>query len=327
MTLPVVEKTWQFDLNRTVLGATGVTVYAKPTLRAIKDRLKAFGTLPATVSYSCGGAAPVAGAAADGVDRWAADADVVHVAAAGTAHSWMVLNLVGMGTPTPQLLIDCIGSTSSHFAEFFFSPSGAFTGGTTLNRPTAADEYKINYRTNWLQAASATNVRLHLWQSTDGACRRVAVMYNNFLTSLWILDNLKNPRGGTASPYLCTVIGSSGPSTDTGTFTEMFANYSLFVKNSSSVGTAGLSCEGVSTGGLGAIQTSADDIDASWPILPIGVFSNTAGARGRYGQVFDLWYGSTGNANGQEFDDAGGKVLGQLGHLLFPSNGLTLAIA
>lgn len=326
MSLPTIEKTWQFDLNRTVACAGASTTYAKPILRAIKDRWKAFGTLPATVSRSCNGT--TAGTLADGVDRWAADADIVPVSAAGTAHSWMVINLVGMGSPAPQLVIDCIGSTSSQFAEFWFSPSGAFiTGGTTLNRPTATDEYKINYRTNWVQATTSANVRLHLWESSDGACRRVAVMYNNFLTSLIILDNMKNPRGGTASPYLCAAIGSSGTAASTGTFTEMFAAYECFVRNSTTTGTASLTCEGVNTTGLGAEQTSADDIDSSWPVLPIAVFSNTSGARGRYGQVYDLWYGSSGNSSGQEFDDAGGKVLGQLGHLLFPSNGLTLAIA
>jgi hypothetical protein len=49
----------------------------------------------------------------------------------------------------------------------------------------------------------------------------------------------------------------------------------------------------------------ANSLDGSWPMAPIGLYSATASNIGRHGELFDLWYGATTRANGDQYPSTG----------------------
>jgi len=145
----MAEKTWGQKWNYATTTAT-----TQQQQRNIIWFLKAFlrgdsgvGSPPTlglwTVYYSCDSA--VAGSADDQVDRWGTTFDNTKVVrnSAGSAHSWFVLkspsNFGVSGNGPYYLIIDYVGSDDYH-ADFIYSKA-APTGGTTLVRPTATDEF------------------------------------------------------------------------------------------------------------------------------------------------------------------------------------------
>jgi hypothetical protein len=91
-------------------------------------------------------------------------------------------------------------------------------------------------------------------------------------------------------------------------------------------GQASFTCETSNSNTLGQEQTAIDDFDGSWAVLPCGVYCDQTGARGRYGQLYDLWLGSTTITMADDYDQTGNKTLGQLRDLIVPSNGVTLQV-
>jgi len=82
-----------------------------------------------------------------------------------------------------------------------------------------------------------------------------------------------------------------------------------------------LTCESYESfgGSLGEKLTGANDIDSTYPIMPIGIYSRTAGNRGRHGFVYDLWWGLQ---NVADLETYGGSALfAQFSDLIFPWNG------
>ena len=166
MALPVLAKTWQFQVNGTLPMLPGSKALIQNTalVFAIKNGLVGFGTAPWVVRYSCNSV--TAGTAGDGVDRWATVANLVWNNA-GAAHSWMVLRQTGIHSTYEILLsLEPLSSTNLIVAQ---SDVG-FTGGTTTARPTATDEYILG--TANMTPSILTTIRTHFMQSTDGAKSR-----------------------------------------------------------------------------------------------------------------------------------------------------------
>lgn len=137
------ELTWASDVNRTVADQSTGQRLGQWELWYIVESLKGsiggFTSGLWTTYYSCNGT--TAGTANDGVDRWGTTftaANLVRVAAAGSAHSWFVLKSPSDLGPV-YLIVDYVGGNDST-AAFYFSKS-APTGGSTTARPTATDEW------------------------------------------------------------------------------------------------------------------------------------------------------------------------------------------
>src|SRR5512136_2332318 len=175
MTLPTKVKTWQYNVNQD-LNTLGVALTDRQRLlRTIKNSLIGFGAAPWTVQGSSNSVA----AAMDGVDRWAADANLVW-ANAGVAHSWIVLRQTGIGA-TFEMCID-LSSISPRVLSCILAVGGSFAGGTTLNRPTAGTELDVS-PTRWFKGDDALtfSCALHVQQSNDGAITRVGVFDGGIL--------------------------------------------------------------------------------------------------------------------------------------------------
>ena len=168
MTLPTIEKTWQFNVNRNVGALSSNTQVNKQLLLDMKNMLIATSSLgtwtnaagatitptnPWTVRYSCNGT--TAGTAGDGVDRWQSLSDMNPGQMTGVnsltsaARSWIVLkNTTLDGGGNFQVLFDWLSDTnlgSTFWGDYgscvmYVSRTAGFTGGTTTSRPTATDE-------------------------------------------------------------------------------------------------------------------------------------------------------------------------------------------
>lgn len=321
--LPTLEKSWQYVVNQSFGSGSGY----RSALRAIKNAMIGFASSPWLVGYSCGfnGTIQVAGTPGDAVDRWNADAALVWLA--GGVRSWIVLTQANI-TSGFQLLIDLnAGSTAYSTASFYVSPSAGFTGGTTSARPTATDEIAISgvVGTGWGPATTSAS-RIHVAMSTDGQCTRIFVCSGNIVGGMWILDRIKAPRAGIALPFVAGVVSNSG---GVNVVTKANLNDVQALRGKFSTTIAGLYMTGEGANGLlvGGLVSTADDIDSAYSVSNIGLLSTTSGARGRFGQLFDLFWGSSGPTNGDDYDETSNMVLAQMRDVLHPAGGVVWATA
>jgi hypothetical protein len=149
-----------------------------------------------TVVKSCDGIS-----VATGSNLW------VNQASIGT-HSWIQIQNVLTGV---QYVISCSvrGAGAGGWTEFlrYVSVHGSFTGGTTLARPTAADEFESNnpVGSDWLGTGpTPANPQFYsyVWSSTDGALTRIAWMFNGKLCAWWQWDQVQFPSSGAWVPWV-----------------------------------------------------------------------------------------------------------------------------
>lgn len=155
-------RVWNHDLNYAIVGATLLAQYQDFIFR-IKQWYLAAGW---TITRSCDSAA--AGSVGDGVDRWIASTNIV-VAAAGTAHSWIIFQSPA-GTSRIFALIDCADATPAtpDTISYVEAPTDFGVAGTTLNRPTNAQENAITNVTI-LSSTSVVPRTFHGWRDDQGS--------------------------------------------------------------------------------------------------------------------------------------------------------------
>ena len=296
MAVPSVVKTYQFAVNN--LSPGGIEHdRARELLLQIKNILCGFGTLPWDVDYSCTGS--VAGSVGDGVDRWTLYTDLLW----GTgAHSWSVLNLPG----GQQLLLDTdFGTTTCEDCNILISPSGAFTGGDTSNRPTATDEQAIIISTasgavlDWSGTATngtlaAGDVRIHAWHSTDGTHTRLALFRSDICVSFWEFGIMADKRTAQTSGFYAGILVNINASTPASVFLSSYTMDVLWRYTWSAGGTAYRLR--LLTLGIGnqpwteqATAAVAEEWDGDLHVTPLVLWCDTVGARGFKGTVVDMW--------------------------------------
>jgi hypothetical protein len=327
MSLPTKDKTWLYNVNQDA-GGTGVVLSDNQNcMLKIKNALIGFSSVPWTVWGSCNGAGVFGNN--DGVDRWAAIANLVWAAAASN-HSWIVLEQAGLGGA--QMCID-LSNAGSSIITLSWSPGGQFgaggsggTGvdGTATARPTAGDELNIISATTWGGNSAAYYTKgLHVMQSSDGQCTRVLLCMANVCSGVWFFEKAKNPITAWTAPYFAGAAGSAA-SAEVVTYVNWNDSarvYTRYPTGTTSVGYYMTSAfYGAAT--VGENQTYPDDNTLEWPMNSIGLASLTATHRGgRKGEVFDLWWGSTAPQIGATYPEDGTKQFAQFGHLIFPWDG------
>jgi hypothetical protein len=68
-----------------------------------------------------------------------------------------------------------------------------------------------------------------------------------------------------------------------------------------------------------------NDFNGEWPITTIGLTSQTAGAVGRHGQLFDIWFGSD-FLHGKTYPNTLEKQFAQFHNIVVPWNGEGICI-
>lgn len=333
MGLPTLNKTHQFRPNVAVPAQGSALASNRRILRLIKDALTTTTSwvddtntpvVPSnmwTVRYSCDSV--TAGTVGDGVDRWAADSNLVW-ANAGSAHSWIVLRQAAINS-TFEILISCEGiSVNGNILTIYKSPSAAFSGGTATARPTAVDEQVVLNNTAWGGAGSIdTSTVFHVMKASDGQLWRIISCVANAPNTLWIFDKAASLIGGSwANPCVSLAIGSANTNV-------------CSVANIATAGSAPFAGRGVSAmtlwgtieaykstpSVLNSAQNSPNDLSGTYPFLGIGLVSETASNRGKHGYLIDIWWGLQSVNTGDNYPDAGSPPnyqFAQFGHLIFP---------
>lgn len=330
MSIPTLDKTWQFDVNN-VYPATGVVAdELKIVLLAIKNKLKGFGTLPWTVV----GSSDSVTAGIDATDRWTTTANIVF---GGTPFSWIVLKQTGL-LANFQILLSCnVSGSDERRLTSYLSPNAGFTGGSINARPTATDEAIMSTGTgngigSGYGGGATYNRIVNVLQSTDGQCTRV-IIYGSSGTpvALWMFDKLKNPVSGLTYPAVGCILSASTSSPSVPLYANL--NEVNYVASSTPGGAAlaMMTTEGrayYDGGGfqhadpLGTWWTSPGDLNGKWPIFPVAIHNyDGGGSKGRLGTLFDFYGGSASVASGNSYPANGTFLAAQVGHFIHPWNG------
>ena len=334
MAIPKLKKTWQFSVNNYLAASGNLVTDFQKLMFAIKGLLIGTGTRPWTV-VSSSDSASVANS-----DLWVASTNLVW-GMVGSVHSWIVLKQANILSnfqvcialnPNAGWAPDPI----QQGIRVAVSPAAGFTGGTTLTRPTATDEIVIkdgswlgsNNTGYWFYPYAGSFSRVvHAIVSSDGACTRIIMHGSGTAYSLWLFDALA--EAPTEMPYPFVV--------------DMWADMSNAsrlryvdlndVPNAHGTYPGGarldyyLTAEGYNSSTIGELLTVVNDLSGQWPLMGVGVACEQAGAHGRLGSLYDLWWGSTGVGEGNTYPNDGTRAFAQFGHLVFPWSGVIPTIS
>lgn len=339
MPLPAFIRTWQFQVSQ-VIAASGVALTTGRNLMlAAKNSMLGAGawtdaanaatasTNNFAVDYSCDGV--TAGAAGDGVDRWAINTDL-DWAVSGSAHSWTVLKQTALAGGTLYVCVD-LNSASVNQASVVISRAG-FTGGTTTNRPTATDEVVVLSVANWGMSSADAAQNLSVEKSADGKATRLIFVRGGWAVGLWFFEE---PSTGLAwtQPLFAYAFGTSttAPASSQFVFANFYtaANFFSIVATKPLKGTLSTPVYATATTLVLGTQAVPNDINAEWPLMQVsGLIKDTYtynsaimdGVKGRIGSMVDLWWVPTTLAEGDKMPAAGTVNIWILGDLAFPWN-------
>lgn len=338
MSLPVLSKAWQFDVNQVISGDGEDMERVSRLIYAVKSSLvERIGARPGvaspwTVRRSCNGVT----ASTD--DLWV-DAQSIIWGDDNTPHSWIILAQPGI-SPDTELCFDA----NHERLGVIWAPHGFDDNGTLTTRPTSPSEVAIDpdASENALSKALLRRVSIrgdqgqtaaeltstseepdaivHVMQSTDGECTRIVMCSMNQVGWVLLFDKPRNPVVNWPVPAVMldsleySVLDYSKlQSTDT----PLLRGYGVEpMKMYMSTESFGLPATAI-----GAQMLGPNDFDGNWPLTPIGVASLDAGQRGRHGELFDLWFGSVGANSGDTYPGDGTRQLVQFGHMVFPWDG------
>lgn len=330
-----ITRTWHWGINRYANNGSAVAtaLSQQRLLRVIVDLLLGTGTwidaagspvVPTgawTCRYSCDGT--TAGAAGDGVNRLTTDAKVVW-AAVGAAHSWIVLRQPGIVPgQNVEICIDCTNATTTNLT-IIVSPSAGFAGGTTLNRPTAVDEYTALNTTVWGAGSANLTGTVHAMISADGAATRIFITRINQLQGLWMIEAPTDAAANWVGPIF-SYFASSTNGITVATLSNTVNARPAGRGPASTTFSAFLTAEGGNTLGIFAdggnqVPCDFDNLDQ---FQAIGEYTQTYGARGRAGGLVDIWFyneenSGTTTAGAMSYPDNLSRQLHQIGPIVVP---------
>lgn len=317
MTLPIKQKTWNYEFTEFPLGPTEDSRQTSTMLQLVNS-LTSLGANPWQVHYSSN--TVTVGTDGDGVNHWNTNADLVWNT---STHSWIVLrNVDGV-----EMLIDLDHSpTSRHLALFYLSTEDGFTGGTTTDRPTATDEQQISDSTTWIVN---TAIKWNLWvqQSDDGKLSRWYILANDLCVGLGFVEEIEDAPLSPALSYIASVLSSSSVANQ-----ASLNNYGNGAVTSSrtwekSTGfpwtEVSMTADGFSASGSPPLTQPYFEERSNEPYLPEQVvWGLTLGQRGPRGKRTDIWWLSTGPVNtGDTFPAGVTRQFVAVGNFVIPHDG------
>lgn len=324
MTLPILVKTWQFNVNQTIPALGTGTQDLQRAVRTVINSLLGFGSGAPTVL----GSSDSSTAGLDTVNRWTTDGALVWNSSG--VHSWIVLKQTGIAANF-QICFDLSASNAGSMAAYF-SPSAGFTGGSTSARPTATDEVQFlgtgGSPTNYVSSAADMQRVWHVMMTSDGSVMRVLAFTGNSVDSGWFIEKPPNSNPSWTVPAVAYISSMSGAD---GSLTYGVLNGSSGA-NFWGAGPSGamnfnFTTEGFGGQAVGQNQATPNGLDGSYPFTNIGLWSVTSGMKGRHGTLVDLWFGSTTPATQDTYPNDASRQFVQVGDLIYPWNGTVMSIA
>jgi len=211
-------------------------------------------------------------------------------AAAGSAHSWITLKQTGVHANF-EICLDW-SAASIYNATVVVGFSG-FSGGSTTARPTATNQIILINGSTWAGYTinGSFGCVLQAMQSTDGQCTRIVQLLNGVPQSFFLFDVPKNPVSGWTDPAIALAVSANSAVTYLGYFNDT-ARVVGWVNGVACY--MYITCEGAISSTLPeqyAFQ-QRNQITLEQQVWPMGLASDTTGARGRHGQPYDLWWGN-----------------------------------
>ena len=289
MALPIPTKTWILTTNNRITFVSLIDTMQK-YLYGLKEFLKANG-------YAVKGSCSAGTGAMDGVDRWASAASVTpRGASAATSQAWVVLtDLNGVDT-----LLAFQGG-SDDVCRVSFSPTGIFVAaGTPNQQPTATDE-QIVFSTVTVIGSAASGDRIwNGWvDSTSKLFRSTLFSGGLHVGRIWGIEQFDSHMDPVVTSKAVFGWGCSasqialpnGSVMQTGTAGCRFVVGGTVVSGGTyasveSFPDSGATFEYSQTWGL-----IKPDLQGSlgYPIFPLTLCCQTAGARGKMGNWIDCW--------------------------------------
>jgi hypothetical protein len=246
---------------------------------------------------------------------------------AGSEHSWIVLKQTGIHSNF-EICIDC-SNTSTHYITVVMGVSG-FSGGSTTACPTATTQQILHSNAYWLAADTATAgwpSIIVAMQSTDGQCTRIVAISNGWPVLFWFFEKPKNPVSGWTNPAIGCSSSAGGYSSamSLSRFNDTARAYSYMNGVWASLF---LTCEGASSSTIMEWDqiSQRNQLSLEYPIWPIGLVSDTVSAKGRHGQLYDMWWGQQypvigGGFIDTSYPDDSSYLYWQCDDFVFPWNG------
>lgn len=320
--LPTIEKTWQFanNLDAGLNGSNAKDNYGIFIL--IKNALQAFGSNAWTVVGSSDGTT----GALDAVDRLT---DYTKFVNAGGNHSWIVLQQAGINANT-QVCFD-FNTGNVFYMNIWWSPAAGFTGGAVNARPTATDEQQpwngnaIQFFNGWNDTGAGQSMRAHVMQSTDGQCTRIFLAQNHQIRTFLLFDRPGQPVTGWNNPAIAIMTVANSVPMNHGSW------YNTLINGLGPIGAmpmyAAMFYENVFSETINDTWPMYSEWDHIFQMNGIGMFSNSAGQRGRHGYIFDMWTLPAIAQTGYSIPLSGSKEFIVMGQFAFPWDGGDIEMA
>ena len=289
MTYPVHSRTWDISTTRSLyvslLATMGDGMYALLT------KLLAQGYV---LKWTSNGTTGPSGAG-DTTNRITSAANFqTRAAAAAAAQSYFVVT----DANNVQVLVTYQGATDD-IARVSFSPTAAFAlAGTPTHQPTATDERVVVSTVTLIVATTSADRLFHIWVSSDAKAFRVAVArLGVFDAVVWGVEDCTPAAFGagvTFSPPVYGFVVSQANLHGNNVLSTYAANTRAVQATPTVASVAQTSLCSFSSAaylsGTPAINiTGVAQLQNDALIYPMGLISNTAGSRGKLGNLKDWW--------------------------------------
>jgi len=295
--IPTPAKNWNTSkVNQAIAWAGFANATAQNMWMAIFSSISTYPTNPAI----CKGSSNSLTAGMDGVNRLINNAAFVG-STAGTAHSWIVFEFPqindGAGGHRLQVCIDYSGASASDFTNntMLYASANGYSGGTTSNRPTAADEQ--GFSGTQFCGVGTVGVKLHVLQSTDGKTWIIIVCSGGFPSALILIaapaptiDVVPTP-GGWSYPWVIFFEASkTSGNVFTATFLASGTANKHFGRHASTSLPLAFAWEGATayTSSTGA-GNGPNSITGQPLMLGFGVWALSGSTQGRLGYLPDMF--------------------------------------
>jgi len=310
MALPILEKTWQYNVNQvSVTSGVAATDHINMWF-LIKQTLTGFASNPWTVARSSN-SVTVANS-----DLWLTSANVVP---GNGNRSWIVFQQSAMGTGPYQILIELYNNNGIGYGNVYQSHGVGFTGGTISSRPTASDEVVITGNNAIISPNSARNLIVSCMMSSSGDSTRLLVFGSGTCQLMYLFETVSDSLLTYKGLSYCTT-GSNVP---TAASHVSSSSYPWAGKRTNNyLAMLGTEVYNSSTTVVAANGGAISDITGAHAIAPLSAHSESVGSKGRIGRIADMWLGSASIPTGSTYpvspDD---KEFLQVNQFIFPWNG------
>lgn len=332
MALPVLLKTWNFNVNNLVQEDVFYD-NLKHALHTLKVALASFSQWSVVASSNSVSVKNIGDASPDLWADWATD-----IVGGSGAHSWIILeNSVTGG----QFCID-VNNANYGYLKWYYSATGSFAAdGTTSARPTDTESLALNENTYWL-SNPIDGVVVNAMCSTDGKCTRAYVHAKNgaerggYFFALEDLIGTPTPWIGTIHHAVLRMNSNIAMSTVPSVQDPGVSRYDIITPTNYIYQVDATPYEGWNTAfgtsegyhqwysGQGNGLYEVDKVlewNEGYPFCPIGLFRDVATRGGGMGAFQDIYWGPKHKPSLSAFPDDSSNLWVKWGCFVVPWNG------